>query len=1044
MLKIYKSSAGSGKTYTLVKEFLTLSLCSPHRFRHILAITFTNKAANEMKERIIGTLDKIQNNKESVNQLLEDLSRETGRNKEDLVKNSTTLLRQILHQYADLSVCTIDSFTHRIIRSFTHDLHLPMNFEVEMDANKLLNDTIEILMDRLSEEDPQVTQAVVEFAESNIEDGKSWNLEHQLIRLGKELFKEDALLFIERLEKTDFDKLKKTKECLWQYTAAFESQLFEEGKKAFNLIVQSGLTSDSFYYKAKGIFEFFKKYAEDEFPNDALGNRYVRQTIYDDKWTSGKVAPATLQQIEAIKPELIHHYQKIIGIFEKKGKDYYLARLLLQNFYSFILLSDIQKLMSEYKKENNLLHISEFQKKINQVVKQQSAPVIYERIGDWYDHIMIDEHQDTSILQWQNLLPLIENSQFKSKDSLVVGDGKQAIYRFRNGKVEQFVMLPRIYGSETDIILKERETAIVNYGVEEKNLVYNYRSRFEIIQFNNQLYETLSKVDELKNKDIYSKASQQEGRKAKGGYVSIEFLPDSKDGEFTLEEYRNKRVEEIIAQVKGKGYALKDVTVLTRSNHHASSIASYLIAAGIPVVSSESLLIHYSPKIKLLLAALGYFDQPDNHISRAEFIYYLHLLLLNKNCRFETIEFGMAESLFEELVSKFISKEFHRHDFMSYPLVDLIHRLIMFFGINQEDPFLQFFLDEAMLFATRNRTNIREFLEWWNEVKNNKSIIYPDTLDAVRIMTLHKSKGLQFPVVILADACWTEKISGHFWVDIQKTWIQDFNIGILPINKEVLQTEYDYLYEEEKAHSFLDLLNLLYVGTTRPEDYLYILSAELENEPEDNRTATSLLIHFLKQQGLWDAFQTYTFGNSETIKEGGEKPVSNLYSKGRPPISREPQIHIRKNVQLLWSDEVTEKINRGNLIHEILKRVKYSTELSKVINKMYHEGLINENEKTELGKEINSLIRLHSLNRYFEPPYKIINERRLISGGKIKIPDRVVVHGRQAVVIEYKTGEEKNEHALQLKDYGSELSKFGFDEVKMILVYTEQQKVVEI
>ena len=904
MLRIYKSSAGSGKTYTLVKEFLRIALKSPDKFKHILAITFTNKAANEMKERIISTLEQIKSDDAGVQKLITELAGETELPQATVIDKAGRILRNILHNYADISVSTIDSFVHRVIRAFTYDLHLPMNFEVEMDREKILTETIELLMDRLSEEDDNVTNAIVEFAESNIEEGRSWNLEYSLIQLGKELFNEDAYTHLEKLGAFDIKEARKVRESLHKYATVFEQQVFDEGKKAMGLIANKGLTAESFFQTSKGIFGYFLKFANGEFPKDSDGNSYVKRSIFEDKWTGGKAAKEDVITIQGIKEQLVQSYNNIQAHYSNYGGDYVLAKLLLRNFYSFILLADIQKLMDEYKKENNLLHISEFQEKVNAIVKEQDAPIIYERIGDWDDSILIDEHQDTSVLQWQNLLPLVENAQFKDEDSLVVGDGKQAIYRFRNGKVEQFAMLPRIFNSESDARLREREVAINNYGTDTKNLAFNYRSRKEVVDFNNSLYDTLSGFSELKNKSIYEGQAQQQGRKADGGYISIEFLED--DGESLLDDNRCLRVEQIVSEARAKGYQLKDIAVLTRSNRNGSLIASYLIDKGIPVISSESLLINNSPKVKLILSVLGYFDRREDHIARAEIAYYIHLLLLEKEFRFELFDFKCVESIFEEQISALLGKEFRAYNFLTYQLVDLLHELMVFFGLRDDDPFLQFFLDEAMVFASRHRSNIREFLEWWDEVKYNRSIIYPETLDAVKIMTLHKSKGLQFPVVIMADADWPQKnAKRNFWVDIDKPWLKDFHVGILPVVRDVLQTEYAPLFEEEDASAFLDMLNLLYVGTTRPEDMLYILSTQVKRIPDKNNSITALLINFLSAKNLWDGFKNYEFGDVNTVRL---KKASAGHERGIYKSEREGsvlkgvrQITIKRNSKLLWN-----------------------------------------------------------------------------------------------------------------------------------------------
>lgn len=1042
MLRIYKSSAGSGKTYTLVREFIRIALKRPNNFRHILAITFTNKAANEMKERVISKLEQLSDGKDKL--LVADLAGETGVSETKIAEKAGATLQNILHNYSELSVSTIDSFTHRVVRSFAYDLYLPMNFDVEMDGLKLLTETVEILMDRLAEEDEVVTSAIVEYAEANIEDGKSWNIEHSLISLAHELFNEDAYPYLDRLEDFDLSKTKNVREELYRYSTAFEQRVFEEGKKALSLITTNGLTSQSFFQTTKGIFGFFFKYANSDFPGDKLGNSYVRKTITENKWGGGKASTGDIETIEIIKPQLIAHYNSIVQYFEKQGQDYILSKLLLRNFYSFILLTEIRKLMNEYKRENNLLHISEFQKKIHAIVREQDAPVIYERIGEKYENILIDEHQDTSELQWQNLVPLVENAQFNNGNNLVVGDGKQGIYRFRGGKVEQFAMLPNIYGSDKDERLREREVAIKNYGVEIKSLEFNRRSRREIVDFNNLFYSALSGLSELVNKEVYAGQEQKQGKDATGGYVQIQFLED--DQEAVLDEHRCKRSMEIIEECLKKGYAWRDIAILTRSNRNGSIVASYLIGKGIRVISSESLLIDKSPKVQLILSTLNYLDRRDNPITKAAIIYYLHLLLKNDS-GFAQYKFHNNEAVFEREVSALTGKEFVGYNFQNYPLVEMIHELIVFFNLSDDDPFLQFFLDETMVFASRNRTNIREFLDWWNEVKAEKSIIYPETLDAVKIMTIHKSKGLQFPVVIMADADWPQKrAKRNFWVELNKPWLKDLPIGILPVSKDVLETEFAALYQEEEAGSFLDMLNLLYVATTRPEDTLFILSTQGKNEPVKNNSVTALLINFLKQQGRWEGFLTYSFGDEGTVKTPDGRPGEGKMYEKKPVFtaSREVrQVTIRKNSQLLWNEETVEKINWGSLVHEALRQIKYSADADSVVNKMFNEGTIDLEQKGRLQQQVSIVINNAAIETYFNLPWKVINERGFLSKETTRVPDRIVINDKNAVIIDYKTGAKNQGHIQQLAEYALELKKFGFDGVKKYLVYTEANEVQE-
>ena len=1042
MLRIYKASAGSGKTYTLVKEYLRLALKSPLQFRHILAITFTNKAAAEMKTRIIEALEGLSKNEIKYKSLNKELSELTGKSENELKGDAAIILRNMLHNYADISVCTIDSFVHRIVRSFAYDLHLPMNFEIEMDSKELLNEAIQLLLDRLNETDQQVTQAVVEFAESKIEDGKSWNVEREISKLGKQLFVDEAQSKIQQLSFVSFDDLREARNSLYAFKISFEQQLFSAGKKAFDLIITNGLTAKDFHQGGRGIFGFFNSYAARKLPNDVCGNTYVIETFEEDKWGKNFTA-------DELKQPLRQSYNSIIANWNTQGKDYFLADLLLKNFYSFILLTDLKKLMDEVKTENNILHISDFQHKVFEIVKEQDAPIIYERIGDRYDNILIDEFQDTSVIQWRNLLPLIENSQFKSEDSLVVGDGKQAIYRFRGGEVEQFSVLPKVYGSDGDEILKGREIAINNYGAGVITLENNFRSRKEIVDFNNSLYKELLELPELKSKNIYADYFQKQGRKDDGGFVSIEFLKADEEAELALNDVRAYRVEEIVNDVLKRGYQYKEVAVLTRSNKNASFIASYLVSKGIKVVSPESLLIHHSPKVHLLLAILSYLTRKDNHIARAEILHFT-FLLLNKELHLETIDLKTSAVEFEEYVRKQTGLEFNSTELVTGRLSDLLHQLIQIFQLENDDPFVQFFLDEVLLFASRYGNSIDDFLNWWEKVKDKKSIIYPDSMDAVRIMTIHKSKGLEFPIVILADASEKQKPGeDSFWIDLKKNWLPQLPIGLLPNTKDVLETEFALLYEKEKEKTFLDLLNLLYVATTRAEDALYILSKEEDKEPISNSSVAAILISFLKSTGLWDGFRNYNFGDEEFVKIFKSSSHVSLSSFVKEKTIAKnllaSNIKIRMRADLLWNDKSKEKINEGNLLHEALKRILKTGDEETVLRSLLTEGVIGETEVANLSEQLKAILQHPDLEKYFDGKSTVLNERQLLKKNeKNRIPDRVILFEDGATVLDYKTGNERPEYQQQLRDYAQWLEEAGIKVKEKILFYTQTQKAVAV
>lgn len=906
MLRIYKSSAGSGKTYTLVREYLRIALRGEaDKYRHILAITFTNKAANEMKERVISALGGLAEGSEKTRSLSQDLTLALEIKADELGKRAQALLLDILHNYSDFSISTIDSFVHRLIRSFAYDLQISSNFEIEMDSTELLTKAVEKLLDKVNDEGTsQITKALIDFAENNLNEGKGWNLEYSLINFSQELFNEEAYEFVDRLSAFSLDDFAKVRDRLYAVKTSYENQLAEPARAAIELIHANGLDESHFYQSRASIYKYLLNIAADTASARLEPNSYVQKTIHEDKWTSGKISAADKAKVEAIKGRVAGYYEQIQR--SRQGEsDYILAKLLLKNIYSFMLLTEIKRMLEDYKAENNILHISEFQKRISRIVNEQDAPIIYERIGDWYDSVLIDEFQDTSVLQWHNLLPLIENSQLKVEDSLIVGDGKQAIYRFRGGEVEQFAALPQVYKSENNYMLQAREVAIMNYGVEQLSLNKNYRSRRGIIDFNNQFYDVAAAQPEFAHQHIYAEHAQLSGREAEGGMVSIDFLHCEED-EADYTEKLCAHVEALIQGVRDRGYSWSDIAVLTRTNGVGSQIAAYLLRQHISVVSSESLLINSSYEVRAIISFLYYLSDKDNLIRRAEVLYYTAADQMSRDGQTVHTRLRGAYVDFERYISELTGTAFDSDRLVQNRLPELIQALFRVFPfLNKEDSFTQFFQDEVLEYSVRNGNRITEFLTWWEANKHRKSIIYPESMDAVRVLTIHKAKGLQYPVVIIPDADFKlRNTKKYLWSELTEDFVENVNVFPLPVQADLESTAYGHLYTKEMADSLLDMVNLFYVATTRPEEMLYIISEQPDNEPERLNSITALLVRFLRETGQWDGFKEYITGDAATHKERPDnKKAVNEFVYGGVTNTRAKHLQIRLSDESLLTSE---------------------------------------------------------------------------------------------------------------------------------------------
>jgi ATP-dependent exoDNAse (exonuclease V) beta subunit len=1045
MLRIYKSSAGSGKTFTLVREYLRLALSGDmNKYKHILAITFTNKAANEMKSRIISALEELAAgtaNSAMAKELLPLLNVTS----QILQDRAAFLLQDMLHHYSDLSVSTIDSFVHRLVRSFAYDLHISTNFEIEMDSNLLLSRAVEKLLDSAKEdESSQVTKALIDFAENNLSEGKGWSVEYALINFSNELFKEESYKYVERLGAFEIDDFIKARDNLYAIKVDFESKVKAPAVLAIDLIRSTGLNESHFFHSKSGLYKYFLNLSLDPAGTKLEPNTYVHKTIYDHKWASSKARPTDRAKIESISDRLMEHYYAMQRIRRESEPAYLLAKLLLKNIYAFMLLTEIKRMLEEYKKENNVLHISEFQERISHIVSEQDAPIIYERIGDWYDCVLIDEFQDTSVLQWRNLLPLVENSQLKVEDSLIVGDGKQAIYRFRGGEVEQFAALPLVYKSDEDFMLQAREVAIMNYGTEELALVKNYRSRKEIIDFNNSFYNVVSSLPEFAHQHIYEGQAQEQGRNTTGGYVSIDFLePENKD---LYMESLCIHVEKLVHDVRSKGYAWRDIAILTRTNDIGSDIASYLLQQHIPVVSSESLLIGRSHEVRAIISFLHYISDKDNLIRRMEVLYYSAPSEKNDFSSEVYTRIRGDYVTFEKYISELTDTSFNSDELIQNRLPELIQSLIRKFSfLDKDDSFIQFFMDEVLEYSVKNGNRVNEFLDWWKINKSKKSIIYPESTDAVRVLTIHRAKGLQYPVVILPESDFELRNTKKFlWAELNDDFIGNVSVFPLPVQADLENTEYGHLYKKEMADSLLDMVNLLYVATTRPEERLYLISKMPASEPEKLNSITALLIRFLKNADLWTGFKQYEFGDADTSKDLS-KPQKETFSEFQytPVLNlHQKQLAIKRSSELKWNANGT----NANLLRQILTEMDYARDASVVINKYYQQGVLSADEKSAMENDLREILNHWAMADLFSRKWTVYRNKEISSGGRYSYTaDRLMIdkiNGR-AAVINYRISGEPEKDASNITEC-AKLIRGEYVNVDKWIIYTDTKQIIKV
>jgi len=1040
-LFVYRSSAGSGKTTALVNEYLKIAIQNPYEFKHILAITFTNKAAAEMKERILDALKQIINGNPVDNGAYTGLFKQAGISQDQFIERARQLQSLILHNYDDFAISTIDSFVHRIIRTFATDVKLPQNFEVVIDEEDFIPDIVAEIFDKVGT-DEALTQVMVNFVMSKTEEEKSYNIAYPLNAFVKKQIGEEGFRHLQKIDHLTTADFVKLIAKLNKKRKAVSSAIKRAATNALELIHTNGLGREDFYQKRSGIYVYFKKCQSLLNDKDLDVNSYVRAAIDDDKWTAAKAEVSTINTIDAIKDELIDAF----NLIQANTEAYHRLELIHKKIYALALAHEIRKVFLEFTDRTQKVHISEFNKRISQEIADQPIPFIYERLGKRFKYFLIDEFQDTSILQWQNLLPLIEESLAYGNFNMLVGDAKQAIYRFRNGEVELFVNLPKLYNNDGSHEMNNRESMLESQ-YNEVHLDKNWRSEKTLVQFNNEFFDVLKSNVSEHIQEIYSGHIQQlpDEKLNTGGFVSVGFIETENSG-----DYSGLRLERIKAQVEmllASGYLQKDICVLTRTNRYAIEVAAFLLENNFNIVSSESLLLTNSPEVRLIVAFYRLLLNPKLSISLAEFVSNLvkvdgfkgdfHTVYSKSSAVFST---GL-DAVFSVLSLPLISNEI-----TDRPVYEIAEYLIRKLNLNQTpNIYLHYFLDFLFESQEAGKGTLNDFIEHWELKKAKLFITMPDDGDAIKVMTVHKAKGLKFEAVIADLISWgTRKNKDEYWTDLNEPGLEELKVGLLPITNQLEKIGLKEVVEKETGKTDLDFINLIYVAFTRAVSALFLTgNIPAKGKPE---TFTGYLLQYLKNKDLFEESKTeYNFGELPVKLSEPEKTESKEYKLNKIISSSwEDQLKIAEADDVFW-EALDSKPARtyGKLIHAMLAKVRYADDIHKVIKAYQYSGIIDETESKEIEALMLSLVSHPELERDFKKGVLVKNEMDLFEYEQntvsVERPDRVVIDGRRITIIDYKTGAKENKHKKQINQYAETISKLGYTNIDKKLVYLNDE-----
>lgn len=1056
-LVIYKASAGSGKTFTLTLYYLWLLLSKGKRdgilsfernktYRHILAVTFTNKATGEMKTRIIKSLYNLAIGAEDGNSKIyteELIAAGCVKDKQELQERSKDILYTLLHDYSSFNVSTIDAFFQKTMRSFVRDIGMQGGYNVELDSDAIAKEAIDRMYLSLSdvEDDSAIKKWLLEYDLYQLEESGKWNTaEKEIRKLASQLFRDEY----KTQKAKGGDAIMPTKQEIEEFGKILTKKI-RDFKGEWRSIVKEGcdilkdIKVEDLKGKSKSILNYFYNY-KFKAPDDKLKgtgpNDWLQKTCKDPKAISAAEKFAQGQYIE-----------KLTKLFDDDYLEYLRCKVLVKNLYSFGILSDVGSHIKEIIKERNIMLLSDTTELLHEIIKDSETPFIYEKTGVNIHHYMIDEFQDTSRSQWQNFLPLLKEGISKGDTNLIVGDVKQSIYRWRGSDWELLNGLPL-----SDDYLRES-------GAVSRSMKMNWRSTPNVVDFNNNFFtyavENLANKSEAVKQKIlpaYADNEQQHNPKKRdnSGYVKIEFVDKDNDWENVVLEKLYSDIQLMLE----KGCSADDMAILTNTNEEASNIARFLMANQGPndrkfyVISNEALKIKNSPLVRSVLSVMRYINSPRESLNRLIMKYEIlkSLTSYGEDVVEATINSLASDDVLiqEEEIEKLASKSLYE---MCCGIADILDSKRTIGQL----PYSQAFKDVVLSYMGQYGSSLSEFLDWWEKNSAELAISTPETKNAIRILTIHKSKGLEFSTVFIPfHDCLIERGAKLVWRTLPGKDDQEW-LFPLSVSKDMESTPFAGIYSEEKSLAVIDTLNRLYVAFTRAAENLVVYLPMPSEAKKQSQSYISALIYnvisAIEKDRTGASFNKdkYELGEICPLEKSEEQEacVAEISEYEIAPFASKLRLKLKGDS---YFDEHS-KLSTGKVKHEMMSEVITVDDIARVARKYQTLGVINSNEAKEFVDEIMPQIEGNAqISEWFAPNNKVLNESAILncsSDGQLSYrPDRVIINGDEVTVVDYKFGKESEKYIEQVKSYITLLKKMGYFNVKGYIWYVSLGKVV--
>ena len=1067
-LTVYKASAGSGKTYRLAVEYIKLLIENPLAYRQTLAVTFTNKATEEMKQRILSKLYGMWQGTEDAESYVKTICKETGRTPEDVRQRAGEALHSLVHNYQYFRVETIDSFFQQILRNLARELKLSNNIRLQLDDKEVMNQAVDQLVDELDEHS-QTLSWIVDVVEESLAEGKTWKVIDKIKSFGKNIFS-DAYRQHEGELDIDFVAYRKN---LLEVIRQAQTQMQQYADRFQHILDTHQLSLADFSNNKSGGISYLLKINDFDKNDDKniMGSR-VQEAFNDfatllraqDRKASSPIYQVVEQEIYPLMQEAEKHRPAAVGTVKT-------ATTILRALSRLRLLTTIRRQMEAMGKEANLFLLSDTQSMLSRLIGDSDSPFIFEKIGTQFKNIMIDEFQDTSTNQWRNFKVLLDECMSHGDSrNLIVGDVKQSIYRWRNGDWR---------------LLNNIEQFFPNKEISVTPLDNNYRSAPEIVHFNNHFFKVaveceqadlaarnIANADELAR--AYDELHQEAFASQRKGLVNFYFLENK-----TPEDVLLKQFCDDLCLLVEKGVALKQMAILARDGGSIKKIVNYMTLEHpeLPLITEEAFILESSVAVGMMMDALRLVVNPENQLALATLskAYQKHILQVPFN---ENQLIGINHM--DLLPADF--KRFHTV-WASLPLYELAEQIYLTFSlatIENESAYMATFFDGLQKFLNDFQPDIERFLKYWEETLHKKSI-QSDVPNGIRIMTIHKSKGLEFDHVFCPLCDWELEKRDDIWMESTK---EPFNaLPIVPVTyapKELSTTIFAQQSAEEHLQNIVDNLNLLYVMFTRPRCSLFVYTNE-KIEKLDNRRSkiyptvlrrvqSEIPSASLVEESIAGyACTHFTLGSLQQPNEQKEPSaavVENVFEQQPEPLSfpmvsyptRARFLQSNASRQFIEAEETADDeqqmsyIQEGCILHALFARIHTKADIPAAIRELQQSGVMANHPKlTERFLQfITARLESQKVASWFSDDWKIFNECTILKRNPLtgiveeRRPDRVMQRDGKTVVVDFKFGNPQREHLYQVKEYVALLRQMGQEQVEGYLWYVYSNEIVNV